>query len=151
MKRIFPVSRGEREIQKTNLVVREENFFFNFLYLGFVTVLEEVSFCKMKSFLRRFLDWIFVRYLNKDQYRLSCQHLVNKSSLFYFCSCHRLVLILNLIWAGLKRSAKKSDWPKILKWMISKQISFRLGAVNSPHQNNCNNNFESVVEMTVSL
>ena len=42
MKRIFPVSKGEREIQKKNLVVREEKYFLDFLYLGSVTVLEEV-------------------------------------------------------------------------------------------------------------
>jgi len=32
MKRIFPVSRGEREIQKTNLVVREEIFLNFFIF-----------------------------------------------------------------------------------------------------------------------
>ena len=42
MKRIFPVSRGEREIQKTNLVVREEKKFFYFLFLRSIPVWEEV-------------------------------------------------------------------------------------------------------------
>ena len=61
MKRIFPVSRGEREIQKTNLVVREEKKFFLFFISTLYTSLGRSVILQNETFLEKIFGLNFCK------------------------------------------------------------------------------------------